>query len=112
LTEGEALIVAAVLQLPDGWSFGALRIAMREDQPFVWIPRRGKGARPIPPPIDVREVRVARGEEQRHMKALHFRVLVFDAAKRSWKMAVPTIDVPLVRDAFGRTSPMSTQDNY
>jgi hypothetical protein len=34
------------------------------------------------------------------MKALHFRVIEFDANGRSWKMAVPRIDAPLVQQAF------------
>jgi hypothetical protein len=34
------------------------------------------------------------------VKALHFRVLEFDAENKPWKMAVPTIDVPMVRQAF------------
>ncbi len=100
MTEGEPLIVAAVLQSSDTWRFGALRIAMREEQPFLWLPRRGGGETAIPPPIEVIREREADREEQKHMKALHFKVFEFNAAGRAWRVAVPRIDIPLVRRAF------------
>jgi hypothetical protein len=104
MSKGEALLVSAVLERQAGWKFGTLRIAMFEDPAFAWFSRRGEEAI-LPPPIQIDDIREARGEERRHMKVPRFRVLVIHAAGQPWKVAVPTPDVPLVRSAFSRTDP-------
>jgi hypothetical protein len=73
MSKGEALLVSAVLERQAGWKFGTLRIAMFEDPAFVWFSRRGEEAI-LPPPLQIDDIREARGDERRHMKVPRFRV--------------------------------------
>jgi hypothetical protein len=109
LNNGKPLIVSAILCFPDTWRWGALRIATSEDPQFVWFPRRAGAQTTIGLPANLLQVRLAYPEEYRYMKALHFRVLEFTAERQTWKMAVPTIDVRLMRHAFASVRPTSAE---
>jgi len=106
LSRGDALIVAARLHCDDGWHRGSLRIAMTSDTPLSWIERQSSNSVTFGLPVRLRDVRLAFTWEHRHVgKALQSRVLVFNASGHLWQMAVPTIDVPLVREAFRSAGP-------
>ncbi|MGW0122076.1 hypothetical protein [Streptomyces sp. NPDC003327] len=103
-TGGEAREVAAFAH--DGRRFrqGSLVLDPAATSPVVWRPYRALGRSreglPVRAPLRVEGPSPVAGPGSRGINRAAFRLLSVQAADRSWELAVPATDVPLVRAAL------------
>jgi hypothetical protein len=100
---GAPLAVSAIRRAHSGWRFGYLYMSLSHQPPLWWESRRGEII-DVPPPIEIRRVRVAEGKERWRVKSRLFRIIEFSADGTDWQLAVPTIDLPLVKQAFAEAT--------
>jgi hypothetical protein len=95
------LIVSAFRHDQGRWRQGTLLLEMSAAEPIVW--RRWvqpNQAVPIPAPIDVEGVSPVSGRDRTHIKEELFRIMKVHTGGQSWRLAVPTVDVALLRAAI------------
>jgi hypothetical protein len=102
LRDGSRPLIVSALRYEQGhWRVGTLRLDMSAAEPIVWRWWvRSNRAVPIPAPIDVEGVSAVSGRDRIHVKEYLFRILTVYAGGRSWRLAIPTIDLTLVRAAI------------
>ena len=100
LTSGEAVLVAAFLSRPPDVVRGSLLVRSTPDAALIWVAKRG-GPSPLPLTAPVRLVNVGPrvGSERFRVKSA-FSMIEVEDATTSWRFAVPTDDVPLLRRAL------------
>jgi hypothetical protein len=99
---GVALRVSAFARR-DGWfRQGWLVLDPGAADPVVWQAYRARRPErlPVPGPYRVWAVTEVAAPDRRWVKDFLFRVVVLDAGAEHWELAVPTVDVPLVRAAL------------
>ncbi|WP_380279091.1 hypothetical protein [Kitasatospora purpeofusca] len=106
LHAGEAREVTAFLRDGERFRQGSLVLDPVAAPPVVWRPfrvfgRAGEGVALVAP-FHVHGVGPVTGPGSRAIDRRMFRLLSLRAADRPWELAVPVVDVPLVRAALAR----------
>jgi hypothetical protein len=104
---GEARAVSAFARQGSRFVQGLLLLDPAAATPIVWrkarIPGRSSQDIVLSAPIHVYGVGPVGGPGSTKVSAAQFRLISLQAADRFWELAVPTLDVPLVRTALART---------
>jgi hypothetical protein len=93
------LIVSAFRHEQGNWRNGRLTLDTTAPKPITWREAR-KTAQPLPAPIDVEAVRSVTSPDSEWIKAGLFRIITVQAGGQPWRLAIPTVDVELVRAAI------------
>jgi hypothetical protein len=99
LLRGEPFVVTAVRRTQEDWQFGYLYMRLSTEPQLWWESRHGDTSQ-VAAPVAIRLVRRAEGKERRRVKGLHFRIIEFSDRAADCQLAVPTGDVPLVKEAL------------
>ncbi|MFI8399698.1 hypothetical protein ACIGG5_05630 [Streptomyces sp. NPDC085463] len=105
LNAGEARTVSAFIRNEGVFLRGELTLDLTAPFPAIWSPIRPfRQAEQIPliPPFRVYNTGPVNGEGAQAIDRTMFRLISLQDSNRSWEIAVPTIDVPLVRSALSR----------
>jgi hypothetical protein len=104
LFEGHYRLIVGAFRYEDGrWRRGRLTLDAAAADPIIW--RKPRNARePLTAPIDVEAVRPITTADNRWIKARLFRIITAYSGGQLWRLAVPTVDVELMRAAIGHTN--------
>lgn len=103
LRAGVPLRVSAFARRGGRFRQGWLVLDPGAADPVVWRAYRARRPErlPVRGPYRVWAVTDVAAPDRRWVKDFLFRVIVLDAGAEHWELAVPTVDVPLVRTALG-----------
>ena len=113
LEAGEGRAVAAFARAGDRFRRGLLILRIGADASATWEPSDGpagsRRAVTLTPPFDIEGAGPVTGPGSRAIKRDMFRLLALNADGQRWELAVPAMDIPLIRTAptrIARSSPV------